>query len=916
MVYTLETGATITIASPAGANYQYQIGSGEVMDYAALRTAVGTRTTADPFTVPLPSSNAAPELSAIAGSLSIAENTAYAADTDAGLTFTATDADDTLAVADFTVYEGGSTTASTRFKVVADADTTNGWKIQISAGAGFDRETDGGTLTLKVVASDDGGATAAQTVNVTITDVNDVTPVLGTAGTAGLAENADGGTTPVDTGLELTVTDADAATTNNFTEASFTVYENDSTDTQSTLFDVKRIGDKWKLVYIGSGEDYESSTTSHGVDVYVTDGTNSSAKLDATIPVTNVNEEGAIGPVTGTARVGQTLTAGTVSDPDGTASALVYEWLWRPRGSSDSYALAVDGTHGTYGNGQEANTFTPNGALDGAEIVVLVTYTAGGFSDSVVMSAAFQLERVIDAPTGTQAVAENTATKTTVATVAITDDGEALTAAERAIVTAAGTGVRLTGDDRFAIEHDSGDNFNIFLKAGQTLDYETEQSVTLTVHATNSDTETATRNVIITITDVNDVTPVLGSSGTASLAENADGGTTPVDTGLELTVTDADAATTNNFTEASFTVYENDSTDTQSTLFDVKRIGDKWKLVYIGAGEDYESSTTSHGVDVYVTDGTNSSAKLDVTVDVTDADDPGSVAVTGTARVGETLTAGAVSDPDGTVTISGRQWQRADTADGTYAAISGATGSTYTLTDADVGKFIRFEVSYTAGAFTGSTATSAPTAAIATDAAPVIDTPAGTQAVDENTATKTTVATVAITDDGEALTAAERAIVSAAGTGVRLSGDTRFGIEHDSGDNFNIFLKAGQTLDYETEQSVTLTVHATDSNGGTTTRDVPVTVNNVNEEGSITVTSSIGTVQTNRTLTAGTITDPDGTAIQSSIVWLWQWSITDSWLPAEQKHGLGQGTNQFTPNDSLEGARIRACHLYGRRVSR
>ena len=470
---------------------------------------------------------------------------------------------------------------------------------------------------------------------------------------------------------------------------------------------------------------------------------------------------------------------------------------------------------------------------------MLVTYTAGGFPDSVAISDALQIGPLIGAPTGAQAVAENTATKTTVATVAITDDGAALTAAERAILTAADstgtTGVRLTGDDRFGIEHDSGDNFNIFLKAGQTLDYETDQSVTLTVHATDADNEndtqegdTTTRDVIITITDVNDVTPVLGTAGTAGLAENADGGTTPVDTGLELTVTDADAATTNNFTEASFTVYENDSTDTQSTLFDVKPDDEgKWKLVYIGSGEDYESSTTSHGVDVYVTDGTNSSAKLDATIPVTNVNEQGTIgAVTGTARVGGTLTAGTVSDPDGTASALVYEWQRADTRDGTYAAISGATGSTYTLTDADAGKFIRVEVSYTAGGYTGSTATSAPTAAIDANAAPVIGAPTGTQAVDENTATKTTVATVAITDDGIALTAAERAIVSAAGTGVRLSGDTRFGIEHDSGDNFNIFLKAGQTLDYETDQSVTLTVHADDSDGGTTTRDVTITVTN------------------------------------------------------------------------------------------
>ena len=106
---------------------------------------------------------------------------------------------------------------------------------------------------------------------------------------------------------------------------------------------------------------------------------------------------------------------------------------------------------------------------------------------------------------------------------------------------------------------------------------------------------------------------------------------------------------------------------------------------------------------------------------VTNVDDPGSAVVTGTARAGQTLTA-AVSDPDGTASALVYEWQRADTRDGTYAAISGATGTTYDLTSSDVGKFIRVEVSYTAGGFTGSTATSTPTAAITANTAPVVGT--------------------------------------------------------------------------------------------------------------------------------------------------------------------------------------------------
>jgi uncharacterized repeat protein (TIGR02543 family) len=65
----------------------------------------------------------------------------------------------------------------------------------------------------------------------------------------------------------------------------------------------------------------------------------------------------------------------------------------------------------------------------------------------------------------------------------------------------------------------------------------------------------------------------------------------------------------------------------------------------------------------------------------------GTVGITGTAKVGETLTANTDS-LGGTGTIS-YQWAQGDTATGTFADISGATNETYTLTAADQGKYVR-----------------------------------------------------------------------------------------------------------------------------------------------------------------------------------------------------------------------------------
>ena len=87
----------------------------------------------------------------------------------------------------------------------------------------------------------------------------------------------------------------------------------------------------------------------------------------------------------------------------------------------------------------------------------------------------------------------------------------------------------------------------------------------------------------------------------------------------------------------------------------------------------------------------------------------GAPAITGTAQVGETLTAdtSGVADADGLSNASfSYQWQAGG------ADISGATGSTYTLADADIGKAISVAVSFTDNAGNAESAASAATAAV------------------------------------------------------------------------------------------------------------------------------------------------------------------------------------------------------------
>jgi hypothetical protein len=82
-------------------------------------------------------------------------------------------------------------------------------------------------------------------------------------------------------------------------------------------------------------------------------------------------------------------------------------------------------------------------------------------------------------------------------------------------------------------------------------------------------------------------------------------------------------------------------------------------------------------------------------------------AITGTPQVGQTLTAGALTPSGATATY---RWQSATTSGGTYADITGATGTTYTLVAGDLGKYIKVVATGT-GNYTG-TVTSAAAGAV------------------------------------------------------------------------------------------------------------------------------------------------------------------------------------------------------------
>ena len=99
---------------------------------------------------------------------------------------------------------------------------------------------------------------------------------------------------------------------------------------------------------------------------------------------------------------------------------------------------------------------------------------------------------------------------------------------------------------------------------------------------------------------------------------------------------------------------------------------------------------------------------------VSNAAATGSPTITGTAKVGETLTASTagIADADG-LTGATFAWQWVSDPGTGDADIAGATASSYTLADADEGRTVKVRVSFTDDAGNAETLTSAATAAVA-----------------------------------------------------------------------------------------------------------------------------------------------------------------------------------------------------------
>ena len=472
--------------------------------------------------------------------------------------------------------------------------------------------------------------------------------------------------------------------------------------------------------------------------------------------------------ITGTAQVGQTLTAGTtaIMDADGlTSVSYTYQWI-RTAGGVDTNI-----------SGATASTYTLVAADLGTTVKVRVSFTDDASNAETLTSAATAAVSANNPPTSSNknlALDEDTELTFFASDFTFTDaDGNSLSsvkilslpATDKGTLTFSGMALT-SGDLPQTVPAAQFNSLKYVPPANENGGEIPFTSFTFRVND-GTDDSAATYTLSLFVYRVNDAaTGQPGITGTAQVGQTlaATAGTIADVDGLpDPFLTDTNTSfqwvRVTSGTDADISGAR-DSTYTLVADDEGKKI--KVKVSFL----DTEATTNR-------TEGPLTSAATATVSASTNTPATGAPTITGTAQVGQTLTAGitAIMDAEG-LTTPGYTYQWIRTAAGVDTNISGATASTYTLVAADLGTTVKVRVSFTDDASNAETLTSAATAAVSAAPNTLPSASNGTVTTNEDNAHTFTASEFNFSDaDGDTLSNVRIVTLPASGKGtLALSG--------------------------------------------------------------------------------------------------------------------------------------------------
>ena len=476
-------------------------------------------------------------------------------------------------------------------------------------------------------------------------------------------------------------------------------------------------GDLPKTVLAAEIDDlqYSPPANLHGTDVAsftfkVNDGTDDSADTyTMNINVGPENDPATGEPtISGTARVGRMLAASTagIMDVDGLPSTFSYQWLRKAGPTTTSIS------------GANSSTYTLQAPDLGNKVAVRVSFTDDDGSSETLTSAA--TATVTTAITVSYVPLESEVTEGAGSIdlrISVTSHPTAGTPQAFEVLLSTADGTATVADDyvvvpgqliQFGIGDTSKDHTILIIDDSVV---ESDETFTSTLSIGSGQPA-----VIDTRTD-------FGATATITIKDDDTANTAPTSADEHV---EADEDMDYTFSSADFLFTD---TDTGDSLASVKIVtlpasgtgtltlsgtvigsGDLPQTVLAAEIDNLKFSPPANlnGLDFAtftfkVNDGTvDSDDAFTITVDVTAMNDPatGKPGITGTAQVGQTLTAtaGTIADVEGvpnpffSAAATTVQWIQVDGA--TETDISGATNETYTLATADEGKKIKVKVSF------------------------------------------------------------------------------------------------------------------------------------------------------------------------------------------------------------------------------